>query len=114
MYACLTKKVAAIAEELGIDVELTLMRIPSTRNIGVIGNRRRVMRSGKGLEQQLQGLVLHAEDRSGTVQALIEHECSISCGVDAAARNWIERAQKLQVGKGRGKVNLGQKPDCQT
>ncbi|KAI1626893.1 hypothetical protein EDD37DRAFT_605723 [Exophiala viscosa] len=41
MYACLTRKVVAIAEDIGFDVELTLMRIPSTRNIGVMGNRKR-------------------------------------------------------------------------
>jgi tRNASer (uridine44-2'-O)-methyltransferase len=43
MYACLTAKVIALAEELGIETERTLMRIPSTRNIGIIGGRRRVV-----------------------------------------------------------------------
>lgn len=41
MYACLTAKVIALAEELGITAERTLLRIPSTRNIGIIGGRRR-------------------------------------------------------------------------
>jgi tRNASer (uridine44-2'-O)-methyltransferase len=40
MYACLTAKVVALAEELGIETERTLMRIPSTRNIGIVGGRR--------------------------------------------------------------------------
>jgi tRNASer (uridine44-2'-O)-methyltransferase len=49
MYACLTAKVADLAEELGIETERTLMRIPSTRNIGIIGGRRRAVQ--KSLSQ---------------------------------------------------------------
>lgn len=36
-YASLTAKVTALAEEIGFDVQRTLLRIPSTRNIGVVG-----------------------------------------------------------------------------
>jgi tRNASer (uridine44-2'-O)-methyltransferase len=43
MYACLTAKVIGLAEEIGIETEMTLMRIPSTRNIGIIGGRRRAV-----------------------------------------------------------------------
>jgi tRNASer (uridine44-2'-O)-methyltransferase len=43
MYACLTVKVTHLAEELDIETERTLMRIPSTRNIGIIGGRRRAV-----------------------------------------------------------------------
>ena len=51
-YACLTAKVVALAEELGTDTERTLMRIPSTRNIGIIGGRDRVMQK---LRSQTEG-----------------------------------------------------------
>jgi tRNASer (uridine44-2'-O)-methyltransferase len=51
MYACLTAKVIALAEEIGIETERTLMRIPSTRNIGIIGGRRRAIH---GLSLQLE------------------------------------------------------------
>ncbi|KAK4939282.1 tRNA(Ser) Um(44) 2'-O-methyltransferase [Elasticomyces elasticus] len=47
MYACLTRKVVAIAEGIGFDIELTLMRIPSTRNIGIVGNRKRAAVASK-------------------------------------------------------------------
>jgi tRNASer (uridine44-2'-O)-methyltransferase len=90
MYGCLTRKVAALAQEMGCRVELTLMRIPSTRNIGIVGNKRRP----HGTQKQ------HI-----TVEEIIERECGISGGVEAAAKTWVEQAQKLQSGKGRGKVN---------
>ena len=90
MYGCLTRKVAALAQDVGCSVELTLMRIPSTRNIGIVGNRR----FGKS-----------GEIAPSIVREVIERECSISGGVEAAARMWVGRAQKLQIGRGRGKVN---------
>jgi len=106
MYACLTKKVVALAEELGFDVEMTLMRIPSTRNIGIVGNRRKAA-AATGTGAQMESLSLGNDDTLQTeLDALLRRECSISGGVEAAARTWIERAQKLQTGQGRGKVNL--------
>ena len=130
MYACLTKKVVALAEELEIDVELTLMRIPSTRNIGVVGGRKRVQvldkatgPNGDGSDRSasMEGLSLedHAngaeegEDVAEKVQKVIERECAKSGGLETSARTWIERARKLQTGKGRGKLNLGHKPEDQ-
>lgn len=90
MYGCLTRKVAALAQQVGCSVELTLMRIPSTRNIGIVGNRRQSHETKK----------VHT-----TVEAVIERECNISGGIEAAAKIWVERAQKLQSVHGRGKVN---------
>src|SRR5699024_8805461 len=40
-YATLTEKAIQVAEEIGYEVEKTMLRIPSTRNMGVIGGRRR-------------------------------------------------------------------------
>lgn len=120
MYACLTKKVIAIAEEVGFeDVEMTLMRIPSTRNIGVFGGRKMASVNTPGIEVQVQTLSItdaanimgDAGAAMAKVQALLERECAISGGIEASARVWIERAKKLQTGKGRGKVNLGHKPE---
>lgn len=90
MYGCLTRKVAALAQEVGCSVELTLMRIPSTRNIGILGNRRDTESMSE----------YHA-----IVEDVIERECSISGGLRAAAQTWMEKARKLQAGTGRGKVN---------
>ena len=110
-YACLTRKVVAIAEELGIEIELTMMRIPSTRNIGIAGNRKPTARS---VEDDMQRMALSEEDASQSaltkINNLIERECRISGGLQPSARTWISRAQKLQTGQGRGKVNLGYKP----
>ena len=110
-YACLTRKVVAIAEELNIDTEMTMMRIPSTRNIGIVGNRKHTATSA---EDEMQRMTLSEENASQStlarINSLIERECRISGGLQVAARTWISRAQKLQTGQGRGKVNLGYKP----
>ena len=132
MYACLTKKVVALGEEVGFDsVEMTLMRIPSTRNIGVVGGRKRISvlkgaegSAGEGevgvveVQEKMEGLALQQRDQdvgggqkmAKKVQQVIERECRISGGVEASAKMWVERAKKLQTGRGRGKVNLGYKP----
>jgi len=108
MYACLTRKVVAIAEEVGFDVEMTLMRIPSTRNIGIVGNRKKVSMRPRTLDSKFQTLsVAGTEKHVIAVDQLLERECTISGGVLAAAKTWVERAQKIQTGRGRGKVNLG-------
>ena len=106
MYACLTRKVISITEELGMQAEVTLMRIPSTRNIGIVGNRRRAATRGS---QAPQDKSAESSDPAGIVDRVVARECTMSGGVSAAARTWIERAQKLQKGGARGKVNLGGK-----
>lgn len=113
MYACLTRKVVALAEELGFDVELTLMRIPSTRNIGIVGNRKKAAAASKDVDpnKQFEALSVNDGDIVQKVHRLVERECAISGGLPEAAKTWIERAQKLQTGSGRGKVNLGAKPE---
>jgi tRNASer (uridine44-2'-O)-methyltransferase len=119
MYACLTRKVIALAEEVDCDVELTLMRIPSTRNIGVVGNRRKTFAevttaSGTAREQPHSRAESAARDLpiKDKVMELLVRECTMSGGLIEASRTWIERAQKLQKGQGRGKVNLGGKPSA--
>ena len=128
MYACLTRKVVALAQELGHETELTLMRIPSTRNIGIVGNRKRTHAAIKTAcdpqaselekQQQRSASMTFADSDNAEppivekIGKLLERECAMSGGVAEAARTWIERAQKLQKGKGRGKVNLGGKPEA--
>ncbi|KIV90984.1 hypothetical protein PV10_05579 [Exophiala mesophila] len=107
MYACLTRKVAAVAEEVGFEVELTLLRIPSTRNIGVVGNRKVVAKRTKS-----QSAPQNGTDVTQQIQRVVERECLLSGGVTEAAKMWVSRAQKLQTGMGRGKVNLGAKPQA--
>jgi tRNASer (uridine44-2'-O)-methyltransferase len=128
MYACLTKKVVALAQEVGCEVELTLMRIPSTRNIGIVGNRKRTFSTihdfvaqAKSQSHEVNGqrdsnpgnaTVRPEPTLQDKVDQLLTRECAMSGGITEAARTWIERAQKLQKGQGRGKVNLGGKPEA--
>ena len=104
MYACLTKKVVGLAWELGIETELTLMRIPSTRNIGIVGGRAEAMKAAQGDDGGGRGG--DGSEMRERVKALIEKECAMSGGVESAARIWVEGAGKLQGGQGRGKLNL--------
>lgn len=111
MYACLTRKTAALAQELDMDVELTLMRIPSTRNIGVVGNRKSIYKADnekRELTTSMNGLAPRAdtEEVAEKIRDLLERECASTGGVDNSARTWIEKAKKLHGGQGRGKVNL--------
>jgi tRNASer (uridine44-2'-O)-methyltransferase len=77
MYACLTAKVVALAEELGIETEKTLMRIPSTRNIGILGGRRIAIQKlcsqiggrDEGIEQQQVG---ELQERLGALEVVGE------------------------------------------
>ncbi|KAK6370671.1 tRNA(Ser) Um(44) 2'-O-methyltransferase [Lithohypha guttulata] len=124
-YACLTRKTAALAQELGHGVDITLMRIPSTRNIGIVGNCKRIARSrsqdkprvGNGEQDvvdELQSLNLQDNNDTGsstprtsqeTINAILQRECSLTGGLQTSARIWIEKAKRLQGGQGRGKVN---------
>ena len=63
MYACLTNKVIALAGELDIETESTLMRIPSTRNIGIVGGRRRAVQK---LRSQMGTQDCEGEDQQAT------------------------------------------------
>ncbi|EXJ86428.1 hypothetical protein A1O3_03379 [Capronia epimyces CBS 606.96] len=107
MYACLTRKTVALAEEVGFDVELTLMRIPSTRNIGIVGNRRRVAVTQHSKSSDRVTSSSASNDALPVkIQALLERECAMSGGIGGAAKTWVDGARKLQTGTGRGKINL--------
>ena len=103
-YASLTAKVTALAQELGFDVEKTLMRIPSTRNVGLIGT----CRAAPAVEHEETRL--DEQSLQQKVDTLLARECAKHGGIPGAAQTWLERAQSLQTPKGRGKVNLGCHP----
>jgi tRNASer (uridine44-2'-O)-methyltransferase len=100
MYACLTAKVVALAEELGIETEKTLMRIPSTRNIGILGGRRiaiQKLRSqiggrDEGIEQRQVG---ELQERLGTLE--VAGEASASTPKDATILHNREHANRREV-----------------
>ncbi|KAK2804930.1 hypothetical protein FQN50_006440 [Emmonsiellopsis sp. PD_5] len=94
-YAALTATVIAVAEQVGYedDVDKTLLRIPSTRNVGIVGGSRRERKGEEGLE--------------GRVKRVVERECSRDGGVEVAAGLWVERAVGLQRSLGRGRWKGG-------
>ncbi|PGH10797.1 hypothetical protein AJ79_05270 [Helicocarpus griseus UAMH5409] len=114
-YASLTAKVMQVADEVGYgsDIDKTLLRIPSTRNIGIVGGVKRamVMKDGEKTEGA-EGLGTNGtrnENRNGMnrVEEVVERECARYGGVEAAAKMWIERSLGLQKTQGRGKVKGG-------
>ncbi|OJD18473.1 hypothetical protein AJ78_01529 [Emergomyces pasteurianus Ep9510] len=119
MYSSLTAKVMQVAEEVGYgsDIEKTLLRIPSTRNIGIIGGVKRVMvRKGRGKEVEEDGSCLQlclngTEMGVGTraVEDVMEGECEKDGGVGAAAKLWLKRSLGLQEPQGRGRLKWAEK-----
>ncbi|PYH34105.1 tRNA (uracil) methyltransferase [Aspergillus neoniger CBS 115656] len=93
MYGSLTAKTMSVAEEIGYEVERTLLRIPSTRNMAVIGGRRRTTQVWKERAKEVLERVMDA----------VRRECSREGGVEAAGKIWIERAKGLNKGSGMGK-----------
>ncbi|KAL4747443.1 hypothetical protein BDW72DRAFT_196726 [Aspergillus terricola var. indicus] len=85
-------------------VAKTLMRIPSTRNVGVIGGLFLSETSGPRLAGSTSehGECINAteEEVLARVAAIVERECARDGGVSLAAMNWVERARKLQKKRG--------------
>ncbi|KAE8159416.1 uracil-O(2)--methyltransferase [Aspergillus tamarii] len=106
MYGSLTMKAISIAEEIGYDVEKTLLRIPSTRNMGVIGGRKRVTKEWRTRNQQRSTSGCNGdaiiESALEKAMAAVQRECSRDGGVSGAARIWVERAKGIHKGQGAG------------
>lgn len=102
-YGSLCQHVQALAETLGYDVEKTLLRIPSTRNIGLLGRGR--MLDGGGQQPPSESSSRLAEK----IDEIVAAECKRSSGLELeqAARLWYERGLGLQRGQGRGKLKGG-------
>ncbi|PGH35492.1 hypothetical protein GX50_01707 [[Emmonsia] crescens] len=138
MYASLTAKVMQVAREVGYgsDIDTTLLRIPSTRNVGIVGGVKRVMLmkgggkeveeegsdSGLGLGLGMNGTEHGADMGMGMgmgmgigmgmgvrkVGDIVEGECRREGGVGAAAKLWVERSLGLQEPHERGRVKGGE------
>lgn len=112
MYGSLTAKTMSIAEEVGYKVEKTQLRIPSTRNMGVVGARRLATQqwSRKSAFGSLASTAVDQGDSASLVQKvmrIVERECSKEGGIQIAARMWMERAQNLHHEHGKGKQAHG-------
>jgi tRNASer (uridine44-2'-O)-methyltransferase len=95
MYGSLTAKTMSVAAEVGYDVEKTLLRIPSTRNMGVVGGRKLAVQKRMNAQKVTQGNL----DVEKLVAEIVRRECAIEGGIDVAANIWIQRAVGLQKGK---------------
>ncbi|KAJ5825288.1 uracil-O(2)--methyltransferase [Penicillium riverlandense] len=106
-YHSLTAKTMHVAEEIGYEVEKTMLRIPSTRNMGVIGGRQRVTKewNNKSTGKSSETTADSKRDEETVLQKIrevVERECAKDSGIDAAARIWAERANGLHKGQGKG------------
>jgi tRNASer (uridine44-2'-O)-methyltransferase len=98
MYGSLTAKTQSIAAEIGYDVEKTLLRIPSTRNMGVVGGRKSVVQK----RMNRRNVTEANQDVEELIAEIIRRECAREGGIGAAANIWIQRAIGLQKGKKSG------------
>ncbi|KAL4917748.1 hypothetical protein BDW62DRAFT_218041 [Aspergillus aurantiobrunneus] len=89
-YGTLTDKLVAVSREVGFGVVKTLLRIPSTRNIGVLGG------GDLGRGEDCSGE--EDEEVEARVTKIVHRECAHDGGVYLAARNWVERARGLKLG----------------
>lgn len=112
MYGSLTAKTMSIAEEVGYEVEKTMLRIPSTRNMGVVGGRRQTTlvwkhSTGKSRAQAPDRREIGHFDAGNLgdmmvvqVSEVARRECAREGGVEAAARVWMDRARGIHQGRG--------------
>ncbi|KAJ5321498.1 tRNA(Ser) Um(44) 2'-O-methyltransferase [Penicillium atrosanguineum] len=105
MYGSLTAKTMSIAEEIGYEVEKTQLRIPSTRNFGVVGARQLFSPRRRNLAPSNLIRKQPGEESTELVQrinSIVERECAMEGGIQTSARMWIERAHSLHEGPGMG------------
>ncbi|GME48391.1 AdoMet-dependent methyltransferase predicted [Neofusicoccum parvum] len=99
-YATLCDWVARLGVDVGFVVEREMLRIPSTRNAGILGRGWRG--EGEGAEEG------RMEERMEVVRKLLVREMGGSedgegeGGVEAVGREWVDRAGKLVRGQGGG------------
>ncbi|KAJ5110109.1 hypothetical protein N7532_002754 [Penicillium argentinense] len=94
MYGSLTAKIMVVAQEIGYEVQKSLLPIPGPRNMGVIGRYRAAIERGQGLGQSNDSALRRK------LGDIVQRECIRDGGLEMAARMWVERAQGLhrQVG----------------
>lgn len=94
-YATLCDWVARLAADVGFVAEKEMLRIPSTRNAGIIGRRREGESEGEGLEERMEVVRrLLVREMGGNVDGV--------GGLESVGREWVERAGKLVKGVGGG------------
>lgn len=118
MYGSLTAKTMSVAEDIGYGVEKTMLRMPSTRNMGVLGGRRRIAlarHTSTETDTTRDASPAHVstaqsgieDSKVNSVGAIVEYieeivrrECAREGGVEVAGKIWMERVKGLHQGKG--------------
>jgi tRNASer (uridine44-2'-O)-methyltransferase len=105
-YASLVNKVMSLGSELDPteDVQQTLMRIPSTRNIGIVGGQWRHLRfrgaeaskSNHDMSSPTQLKKVKRAELTKQTHDVVEEECAVSGGVVEAANIWMRGVQKAR------------------
>lgn len=105
MYGSLTAKTMQIAEQVGYHVEKTILDIPSTRNMAIVGARQPI---AQGRLQQGTPNPASVENQTSSnsiaellaaIQDIVHRECSKDGGIEMAAQAWVQRAQSLHSGQ---------------
>ncbi|KAI5296151.1 tRNA(Ser) Um(44) 2'-O-methyltransferase [Ascosphaera acerosa] len=90
-YASLTARLVRIAQEVGYDdVDRTLLRIPSTRNIAVVAGV--ITRP----QRQVRDACQARAEMEEKVHDILAADCQRNGGVETAAQAWLNRALSLQ------------------
>lgn len=105
-YASLVNHVTYLAKKVDHtgDVQQTLMRIPSTRNIGVVGGQLRGLyfkitdegKPNKCIATQKQRERANSAELTRQIYETIGEECTRSGGVAEAAKSWMESVKKVR------------------
>lgn len=103
-YASLVDQVTCLARTVDAmeDVRQTLMRIPSTRNIGILGGQQRGLQYRKTVEERHSREMSSSKwlddvknpDLTRQVYNTVMQECMRSGGVAEAAKTWMVGVQK--------------------
>lgn len=104
-YAALVEWTAAIAHDLGYEVERDMLRIPSTRNAALVGRRRRELGKGEAFLSVEEVLRKYASaGSSGASHAGAGAGAGDASRADAGdvtqtlAQRWIQRALRMRSG----------------
>ena len=98
-YSSLCSYVGSLAEEAGFQPETEVLRIPSTRNLCIVGRYRdtlAVVQDGDGKDTTKSCM----EGRQQVVKDLVERELGKS--MDIVSQAWIQRAESLAKKPGSG------------
>ncbi|KAL2356640.1 hypothetical protein BJ546DRAFT_837916 [Cryomyces antarcticus] len=94
-YASLCAYVSTLTESVGYIPEREMLRIPSTRNMAVIGRRVR-----DHDPKTTDGSATSAEQKMQKVKDVLERETRL--GLDVVGREWVDRARKIAGKKSDG------------